>query len=78
MYAPAISAMSGAHTPQAMITYSASIVPRLVVTLLIRPSSTPNAVTSVIAKLVRAPIASALSRQRVPNWSESQTPVSGV
>ncbi len=78
MYAPAISARSGAQTPTAMITYSASMVPRVVVTLRIRPSSTPIAVTSVFANEVRAPISWAFSRHRVPNRRESQTPVSGV
>ena len=76
--APAISASSGAHTPTAMTTYSASIVPRLVVTLRIRPSATPMPVTSVFANTVSAPISSAFSRHSVPNRSESQTPTSGV
>ena len=78
MRAPAISAMSGDQTPQAMTTYSASMVPFVVSTVRIRPPSTPSAVTSVLGNDVRAPIAWAFSRQSVPNWSESQTPTPGV
>ena len=76
--APAISAIIGDQTPQAMTTYAAATVPWSVSTVRMRPPSTPKPVTSVFAEIVRAPRAVARSRQSVPNWSESQTPTPGV
>ncbi len=77
--APAISAMIGDQTPQAMTTYSASTVPSVVSTRRIRPPSTPSAGHFGVRGDVRAPSADgACSRQSVPNWRESQTPTPGV
>ncbi len=76
--APAIAAMRGLHTPQAMTTTSASISPPSVRTRLIRPPSTSMPVTSVIGAIVRAPIAWARSRMIVPARRESTTPIPGV
>ena len=78
MWAPAIRASSGLHTPQAITTVSASIVPFDVSTRRIRPPSTPRACTSVFARTVSAPASIARSRMIVPARSESTTPTPGV
>ena len=78
IWAPAISATLGAQTPHAITTYSASIVPRVVLTLRTRPPVVSKPVTSVFAMTWSAPISSAFSRHSVPNRRESQTPTSGT
>ena len=76
--APAISAIRGLQQPQAITTYSVSIVPRSVTTADTRPSVTSISMTSVFGKLVRAFISCAFSRMIVPARSESTTPTDGV
>ena len=78
MCAPAIRAISGLHTPQAITTVSASIVPFVVSTRRIRRPSTPRPSTSVLASTLSAPAPTALSRMIVPARSESTTPTPGV
>ena len=77
MAAPAILAIFGLHTPQAMTTVSASMSPPVVRTRRIRPCSTSSPVTSTVGTTVSAPRASADSRIRVPARSESTTPTDG-
>ena len=72
--APAIRAMRGLHTPQAITTYSASTSPRSVRTRFTRPPSTSMPSTSVLADTVSAPAFWASSRISVPARSESTTP----
>ncbi len=76
--APAMRAMRGLHTPQAMTTVSASIVPPSVWTRRMRPCSTSRPVTSTPAAIVRAPMAWARSRIRVPARRESTTSTPGA
>ena len=76
--APAIRASSGLHTPQAMMTISASMSPRVVRTRRTMPCSTSIPSTSVFAWMVSAPAACARSRMRVPARSESTTPTPSV
>ncbi len=57
MWAPAISAIRGLHTPQAMTTYSVSIRPWSVTTARTRPPSVSMSSTSTPAKLASAPLA---------------------
>ena len=76
--APAIFAIRGLQTPQAMTTTSASIVPPSVWTRRTWPSSTSMPVTSTPAATVRAPSSWAFWRISVPAWSESTTPTPGV
>ena len=75
--APAILAIFGLHTPQAMTTVSASMSPPVVRTRRIRPCSTSMPVTSTVGTTVSAPSASADSRISVPARSESTTPTDG-
>ncbi len=76
--APAIFAIRGLQTPQAITTTSASIVPASVWTRRTRPASTSMPVTSTPAATVRAPSSCAFWRMSVPAWSESTTPTAGV
>ncbi len=76
--APAIRAIRGLQTPQAMTTTSASMSPLVVRTVRMRPSTTSRPVTSVPAAIVSAPISTARSRMIVPARSESTTPTDGV
>ena len=76
--APAMRAMRGLHTPQAMTTYSASTSPRLVRTRFTRPSCTSIPSTSVFANTCSAPDAWPFSRISVPKRSESTTATDGV
>ncbi len=78
MWAPAIPASFGLHTPQAMTTASASMSPWSVRTRRIRPSSTSIPVTSIVGTTVSAPSSMACSRISVPARSESTTPTEGV
>ena len=73
-----MSPIFGLQTPQAITTYSASMVPPEVSTLRMRPSLTPRPVTSTLGTTVRAFFASAFSRMIVPARSESTTPTEGV
>ena len=73
-----MSPIFGLQTPQAITTYSASMVPPEVSTLRMRPSLTPRPVTSTLGTTVRAPFARAFSRMIVPARSESTTPTEGV
>ena len=73
-----MSPILGLQTPQAITTCSASITPPVVWTLRIRPSTTSRSVTSTFGTTVSAPVASAVSRIRVPARSESTTPTLGV
>ena len=76
--APAIAAIRGLQTPQAMTTTSASIVPWSVWTRRTRPSSTSMPVTSTLPATVSAPSSWAFWRMSVPAWSESTIPTPGV
>ncbi|MEZ5271956.1 MAG: hypothetical protein R2694_06560 [Ilumatobacteraceae bacterium] len=81
--APAMAAMRGLHTPQAMATYSHSMRPLLVTTAVTlgRPPGTGSvsmSSTSVLANTWRAPLATASSRMDVPDASESTTLTLGV
>ena len=76
--APAIRAIRGLQTPQAMTTVSASMSPWSVRTPRTRPSSTSMPVTSTPAATVSAPISCAFWRMSVPAWSESTMPTPGV
>jgi hypothetical protein len=76
--APAIRASLGLQTPQAMMTISASMSPRVVRTRRTRPCSTSMPSTSVLAMAVSAPAPCARSRMSVPARSESTTPTVGV
>ena len=76
--APAMRAMRGLQTPQAMKRYSVSITPLSVWTRRTRPFSTSTPVTSVLAETVSAPSPCAYSRISVPARSESTTLTSGV
>ncbi len=78
MDAPAIRAIRGLQTPQAMRTVSAVMVPRSVWTPRTWPSTTSMPVTSVPDAIVSAPISVARSRMIVPARSESTTPTPGV
>jgi len=75
--APAMRAIRGLHTPQAMTTVSAAMSPWSVRTPRTWPSTTSMPVTSTPAATVRAPIAWALSRMSVPAWRESTMPTPG-
>ncbi len=75
--APAIRAMRGLQTPQAMTTISASMSPCVVRTRRTRPCSTSIPSTSVIGETVSAPASWARSRMIVPARSESTTPTPG-
>ena len=77
MDAPAIRAIRGLHTPQAMNTYSASIEPWSVWTRRTRFFSTSIPLTSMLAKTL-APRSCAYSRISVPARSGSTTVTSGV
>ncbi len=77
MWAPAMRASSGLHTPQAITTVSASIVPREVWTRRMRLPSTSIPLTSVLANTCRPPEAIPCSRMIVPAWSESTTETVG-
>jgi hypothetical protein len=78
MCAPAIAARSGLHTPHAITTVSASIVPLDVSIRRIRRRSTAIPWTSVFGRTVRPPEAIPCSRMSVPARSESTTPTPGV
>ena len=78
MVAPAIVAMRGLHTPQAMTTCSASMRPLSVTTARIVPSSTSRSRTSVVAKTLSAPASMASWRISVPVCNESTTETLGV
>ena len=78
MAAPAMAAMRGDHTPQAMRMRFVLISPLVVCTAVICPSSTSMPVTSVFGETVSAPLASADSRIIVPARTESTTPTVGV
>ena len=83
MLAPAMAAMRGLHTPQAITTWSAAMVPRPVATARMRgrPNglrSTSSAVTSVLSSTVSTPLASTRSRMMVPARIESTTDTVGV
>ena len=83
MLAPARAAMRGLHTPQAITTCSAAMVPRSVTTARMRgrPNgrcSTSMPVTSVLSSTVSTPPASARSRMMVPACTESTTDTSGI
>ena len=75
--APAMRAIIGLHTPQAITTVSASTSPAVVFTRAMRPRSTSIPVTCVLGTVVSAPAACASSRNSVPAWSESTTPTPG-
>ena len=77
MCAPAMFASSGLQTPQAITTVSASIVPREVWTLRMRPCSTSIPRISVFAKTVSPPDSTPRSRMIVPARSESTTDTVG-
>ena len=76
--APAIRAMRGLQTPQAMTTTSALTWPRSVWMPRMRPSTTSMPEISVWAEIVSAPMSRAASRMSVPARSESTTPTPGV
>ena len=76
--APAMRAIVGLQTPQAITTVSASTSPSVVVTRFTRPRSVSIPVTSVFGTTVNAPSAWASSRINVPARSESTTPTPGV
>ena len=81
--APAIVAMRGLQTPQAMIAWSTSMVPRFVATARMRgrprgTDSTSRPVTSVSSSTVSTPLASARFRMIVPAPTESTTETLGV
>ena len=78
MCAPAIFAIRGLHTPQAITTVSVSMSPPDVRTRAIRPSSTSIPSTSTLGTTVSAPSSIARSRMIVPARSESTTPTDGV
>ena len=82
MLAPAIAAMRGLHTPQAITTCSASMRPLSVTTALtvVTPStvSVSMSSTSVLANTWSAPAFTASSRISVPICSESTTDTLGV
>ncbi len=78
MWAPAIAAIRGLHTPHATTIVSVSIVPAVVRTAATRPSTTSMPVTSVRAMSDRAPMSTAASRISVPARTESTTPALGV
>ena len=78
MFAPAILAMRGLHTPQATTTYSASMRPLLVTTAEIWPFLVSRSSTSVLANTCKWPAFNALSRIKVPVCSESTTDTLGV
>jgi hypothetical protein len=78
MCAPAISAIRGLQTPQAITTVSASMSPPVVRTRRIAPASTSRPTTSTVGTTVRAPSSSARSRMMVPARRESTTPTDGV
>ena len=75
--APAMAAMRGLHTPQAMATCSHSMRPLSVTTARTAPPTTSMSVTSVLAK-TRHPAATASSRISVPVCNESTTLTLGV
>ena len=75
--APAIRAMRGLQTPQAMTTTSTSMSPRVVRTRRTWPCSTSIPSTSVSGETVSAPASWARSRMIVPARSESTTPTPG-
>ena len=76
--APAMAAIRGLHTPQAMTMVSVRMSPLSVRTPAIRPSLTSMPVTSVCAETVRTPLSWAAWRISVPASSESTTPTPGV
>ena len=82
MLAPAIAAMRGLHTPQAIATVSHSIRPLSVTTAvtLVTPStvSVSMSCTSVLANTCSAPASTASSRISVPICSESTHDTDGV
>ena len=71
MLAPAMRAIRGLHTPQAITTYSASTRPLSVTTAVTRPRSVSMPRISVLAMVCSAPRPVALSRKIVPARSES-------
>ena len=76
--APAIFAMRGLQTPQAMTTVGLD-VPWSVRTPRTRPSSTSMPVTSTLPATTSArPCSCAFWRISVPAWSESTMPTPGV
>ena len=75
--APAIRAIRGLQTPQAMTTTSVSMSPWSVRTPRTWPSSTSMPVTSTLAATVSAPSSCAFWRMSVPAWSESTMPTPG-
>ena len=77
MWAPAIFASSGLHTPHAITTTSASIAPREVCTRRMRPCSTSIPLTSVFANTCRPPESIPRSRMIVPARRESTTETVG-
>ena len=78
MWAPAISAIRGLHTPQAMTTCSVSMRPWSVTTAVMAPVLVSRASTSMLAKVASAPLAWARSRKSVPACNESTTETLGV
>ena len=78
MWAPAIRARSGLQTPQAITTFSASIVPCDVSTRRMRPPSTSEAEHFGVRKHGEAARRDRLLAQIVPARSESTTPTPGV
>ena len=75
--APAMRAIAGLQTPQAITTTPASMSPRVVRTRRTRPRSTSMPSTSVLAAICSAPASTARSRMIVPARSESTTPTPG-
>ena len=71
-------ARRGLQMPLVMTTVSVSMSPLSVRTRRTWPFSTSMPVTSVLATTVRAPIACAFSRIKVPPRSESTVPMPGV
>ncbi len=77
MCAPAIAAIFGLHTPHATTMASHSMSPLSVRTRTTRPASTSMPVTSMLARVVSAPISTARSRMMVPACTDSTTPTVG-
>ncbi len=75
--APAMRAMRGLQTPQQITAAPHSTRPDVVSTPLTRPLRLRKPVTSVFARISRAPMAMASSRIKVPARNESTTPVRG-
>ncbi len=76
--APAILAIRGLQTPQAMTIYSVSMSPREVRMAFTRPFSISIPRTSVFGKVDRASSSWAFSRIKVPVLRESTTATEGV